>query len=435
MLKRGVWQVTDSVIAIGIFLVFLSAIIIPVTNMMIDEYRASVVAGQANRINKATNAYIKDNFTLIAGQATATTPYVLGVPQLITGGYLPSGYSSTNIFSATYQTRVFQPSSNKFHSMTFLIGGAPITKSLARKIAIRIGAEGGIINGNFAEGALGGWRENLSSFAGFNPGDGSLVIAGFFNDGNIANDYLYRKALPGHPELNRMNTAIDMAANDINNARNTNTTTLNAATVNATNVNATNSNAQTTRTTGETYTGGWFRNTGDTGWYNEKHGGGFYMSDSTWVRSYADKSIYTGGQIQAGTLRANGRASVGEYLQLDGTANVGWGCSPNGLVGRTSDGVLLSCQLGIWRSLGALDTFNVTSGEQCENLKEARAYCPAGTKLVSGGYRLSRWTSNDSAHNSPDSAFPDVYTNSWIVVTPNNEWRTTCFQAIAICTK
>jgi hypothetical protein len=36
----------------------------------------------------------------------------------------------------------------------------------------------------------------------------------------------------------------------------------------------------------------WIRTTGSTGWYNETHGGGIYMIDSTYVRTYNDKSFY-----------------------------------------------------------------------------------------------------------------------------------------------
>lgn len=37
-----------------------------------------------------------------------------------------------------------------------------------------------------------------------------------------------------------------------------------------------------------------FRSTGDTGWYNEKWGGGWYMSDSNFLRSTNEKSVYLG---------------------------------------------------------------------------------------------------------------------------------------------
>jgi len=52
---------------------------------------------------------------------------------------------------------------------------------------------------------------------------------------------------------------------------------------------------------------GWHRSYGPTGWYNGTYGGGWYMSDSTWIRSYGNKSIYQ----NAGTLRTDGTFQVG----------------------------------------------------------------------------------------------------------------------------
>ena len=48
------------------------------------------------------------------------------------------------------------------------------------------------------------------------------------------------------------------------------------------------------------YTDNWFRSKGSTGWYSEDHGGGWYMIDDQWIRAYNNKSIVTGGIIQAG---------------------------------------------------------------------------------------------------------------------------------------
>ncbi|EIZ9687487.1 shufflon system plasmid conjugative transfer pilus tip adhesin PilV [Enterobacter roggenkampii] len=372
-MKKGVAQMSDALGAIGLLLVVLAVIILPMSSWILDQSRATVAASQAKKVQQAVNLYIKDNHDTIAASATATTPFIFGVPELISGGYLPTGFSSQNNFSATYQTRVFEPTANKLNSMTFLNGGVQLSKSLARKIAIGIGSDGGIIDNGVAQGALGSWTMSLASFGGYNPGDGSVVIAGFYEDGNNISDYLYRKAVPGHPELNTMSTALNMGAKDINNAATTTTTTLNATNanattvtatdVNSTNVNATNVNAQTTRTAGETYTGGWFRTTGDTGWYNEKWGGGFNMTDSTWIRAYNNKSIYTGGQVQAGTILSNGRMTANEFVQLNGVATAGAACSPNGLIGRDAAGGILSCQSGVWSAAAGkpkLSTFTLT---------------------------------------------------------------------------
>jgi len=56
---------------------------------------------------------------------------------------------------------------------------------------------------------------------------------------------------------------------------------------------------------------GWHRTYGNTGWYNGTYGGGWYMYDSTWVRSYNNKSVYTGGEMQAGTVRGNTNVCIG----------------------------------------------------------------------------------------------------------------------------
>jgi hypothetical protein len=71
----------------------------------------------------------------------------------------------------------------------------------------------------------------------------------------------------------------------------------------------------------------WFRTLGDTGWYSQKWGGGWYMSDSSWIRAYSNKNVYTGGQIRGGSVQADGRLTVGEFAQLNGVANAGASCS------------------------------------------------------------------------------------------------------------
>jgi hypothetical protein len=52
--------------------------------------------------------------------------------------------------------------------------------------------------------------------------------------------------------------------------------------------------------TGTVYTGNWFRSYGQSGWYSQTYGGGWYMIDTTWIRAYNGKSIYTPSEIQAG---------------------------------------------------------------------------------------------------------------------------------------
>lgn len=43
--------------------------------------------------------------------------------------------------------------------------------------------------------------------------------------------------------------------------------------------------------------GGWHRSYGDTGWYNGTYAGGMYMIDTTWVRTYNSKSLYSSNNL------------------------------------------------------------------------------------------------------------------------------------------
>lgn len=45
--------------------------------------------------------------------------------------------------------------------------------------------------------------------------------------------------------------------------------------------------------------GGWVRTYGDTGWYNSTHGGGWNMEDTTWLRAYGGKAVYTSNVVRA----------------------------------------------------------------------------------------------------------------------------------------
>lgn len=54
-------------------------------------------------------------------------------------------------------------------------------------------------------------------------------------------------------------------------------------------------------------TSGWLRTTGSTGWYSESYGGGWYMTDASWIRSYGSKGIYQ----NTGILRTDGNFQVG----------------------------------------------------------------------------------------------------------------------------
>ncbi|MBS2052334.1 shufflon system plasmid conjugative transfer pilus tip adhesin PilV, partial [Pseudomonas aeruginosa] len=327
-----------------------------------DNMAAQTTADHQKIISDAAAAYIKDNYAAVVAAAGPTTPATITTTMLKNTGYLQGSVSDRNSFGQAYSVLAIEPTPNKLQTLVVTTGGETISETNIRRIAKQVGARGGYVSNvdtTKVEGSFGGWAVPLASY-GVSPGAGHLATALFFDDGALTNDYLYRNSVAGHPEVNRMNTSIDMGGNNLNNTGTVNaaaaniTGTVNAAAANITGNASVAGNAtvggtikgQTADITGETYTGGWFRTRGDTGWYNQKWNGGWYMSDPTWVRSYANKNIYTGGEMRGGKLTSEGRTEVGEYLQLNGVATEGAGCSPNGLVGRNAAGLTLSCQSG-----------------------------------------------------------------------------------------
>ena len=43
------------------------------------------------------------------------------------------------------------------------------------------------------------------------------------------------------------------------------------------------------------YSQNWFRSTGSTGWYSQTYGGGIYMNEYDWVKTYGSKGLYPQG--------------------------------------------------------------------------------------------------------------------------------------------
>ena len=93
------------------------------------------------------------------------------------------------------------------------------------------------------------------------------------------------------------------------------------------------------------YTTNWFRAVGNTGLYFENYGGGWYMTDTTWIRAFGDKNIYTPGVMKADggfNGNVNGTATNAEYIACEGAgyARVRWagqGGQPSWLFG-SNDG-------------------------------------------------------------------------------------------------
>lgn len=78
------------------------------------------------------------------------------------------------------------------------------------------------------------------------------------------------------------------------------------------NVKVSASSSTTTQPTFNTcYTSNWFRSTGDTGWYSETYGGGWHMTDTTYIRVYGSKRVYNDNTSQYAFYTSGGMTALG----------------------------------------------------------------------------------------------------------------------------
>jgi len=361
-IHRGVISIEVMVV---LFIVLMAIVIgLPRYNQYMQELEWNTDARQMAAVGAAAKSYIRDNRDTLISQVSGGTPVQLTGAQLQTAGYLPQGFSLQNSAAQTFSIGIAKnpKASQKLVAFVLTQNGNEIPFKGLRHISQSIDGAGGYIQtAGVAEGAWGSWKMTLSTY-GLAGSAGRLAVylsSEVLGTDASESDRLYRYAVNGRPDLNRMHTAIDMNANDLNSAG-----ALNARDGNFSNtvkgvtgtfsgdVNGANGNfnQRLNANSDITSAGGWLVTRGSFGWQNSTWGGGFYMSDSDWIRAVNNKNIFTGGQVRGGTVRSDGRLSTGEFLQIDAVATAGAGCSPNGLIGRDNSGGILNCKNGVWKS-------------------------------------------------------------------------------------
>lgn len=110
------------------------------------------------------------------------------------------------------------------------------------------------------------------------------------------------------------------------------------------------SNTQTKPSVNTIYANNWFRSQGATGWYNESYGGGLHMTDTTWIRTFGNKSFYCNKQIYSSDSIRMGdiylehtneiNSASGLHLNYQNSGNVTL-CQGGGavIIGHTPDNI------------------------------------------------------------------------------------------------
>jgi type II secretory pathway pseudopilin PulG len=355
-------------------------------------------AQQMNEVSQAFSRYMDDHYSSLVSQVQAGGGLLTVPISSLKPDYLSNDFENRSPFNHQYAfvIRRTSPTSNTLEGLvytTYSNSNYALKPKEAMHVTRLIGNMGGFTGPTDPQEVIssyGNFDLDLATF-GVNPGPGVLISAlGVGAASQPGEKYLHRSAT-GDPAHNRMNTSIDMSGNNLNNADTVNTRAVNATQVASTGVTTTNLDSQNTsagvlratqatingtvtaneasvdgRVTASNFktsgafidpshnevaaasvrTNNWFRSYGTTGWYNETYGGGWYMADGTWLRAYSNKSIYTGGNIQAdGTVQA-GAVNAGSVVS-NHYAPEGWGCTP-GAIGQYN-GSTMSCVDGVWK--------------------------------------------------------------------------------------
>lgn len=189
-----------------------------------------VAAEHMDRMATAAEQYVMDNHASIVSSATGSSSVSISVSDLVSGGYLPSGHGTKNPWNQSYSIHAFNPEDQDIHLILVTSGGKGYTASkpefatqVVPSAAAMAGSKGGYVptgdvsgeSSSVVQGAFGGWQFDLASTDITNPGAGHLAYSKYIDQEQYGNDYLYRDEVPGHPEVNRMTTELDMDGNTI----------------------------------------------------------------------------------------------------------------------------------------------------------------------------------------------------------------------------
>ncbi|HEY9017611.1 shufflon system plasmid conjugative transfer pilus tip adhesin PilV [Thiomicrospira sp.] len=285
----------------------------------IEKQVSSIAAEHLSKIAKASNAYIRDNYSAIMSLATSTQPAIIRVSDLISQNYLPPGTSTNNAYQQSTCALVLQPSPGQLTGMVVTEGGKALDDFTLSSMVTKVGAAGGGIYTDTPAaiiGSRGGWSVSHANYSNANhlgqdcSGNAGTVdmdvghahVALWFENNDLTAGFLYREEIPGRPELNRMATNLDMAGNEL---------------TGASKVEATDS---------------------------------FDMNGTSVIDSSRNlvniDSIFASGNVEVtGKLEAN-------TIKPTLVVSAGSACSENSAIATDASGQLLSCQSGSWQTAG-----------------------------------------------------------------------------------
>jgi hypothetical protein len=187
----------------------------------------------------AVRDYTKTYYTTIEASATESSSVTITVAMLQAVGLLSSDFTGLNAYGQTLQAQVLQPTTGNLVILVFGTGGTTLGDKQGSELAGLVSAAGGTaglipVNDSklfpsgtaYVYGAYGQFSTSTSGFSNITAGRVASVL--YYSSGQLVSNYLYRNAVSGQPQLNQMNTALDMNTYDITNVGDIETKTMTA---------------------------------------------------------------------------------------------------------------------------------------------------------------------------------------------------------------
>lgn len=379
----------------------------------LDDVKGQQTALHQAQVVNAARKYISAHYAdLVAG--TAGTVGTITVAQLKTGGFLPDGFSSTNVYNQTPCVLVRQPSSGKLDALVATYGGQAIPELGLRLMAMQAGQGGGYISSTTPGTARGAsWTlvttdyrnvacDGATVLTGAAGNDGGHLVSSLFYDGpgQLSTDFLYRNAVPGRPELNQMNTPIHMVPGSGAQAVENDSTDPRCTVASGTGKIAVDAFGRVL----SCQAGVWKRQ-GSAFWrdpvatYADLPATGNNDGDVRMVTGLKRGFTWNGTGWTALAVDQNGDLQVpgmltADLVKLNQVVVNNAACSDDGMIARDATGLTLSCQSGRWRSpldfrltkLAYSQTWTVHVGDGSPDFTMDIASLPGARPLYVTGY-------------------------------------------------
>ena len=182
------------------------------------ERRGNLAAAQLAVLADAASAYAHSRFPALLAQ-TGGGPVELTLAALKADGALTGEFSEVDALGRGYRVLLLDAGTDAFDMLaTETVAAADTVRPAAALLegtGPRIGLAGGSrLTGPTVDADMGAFR---AAFAGA-PAEGALAALRRFDHGSVYGDALYRVAIPGFAEGNRMEADLDMAGNAIERA-------------------------------------------------------------------------------------------------------------------------------------------------------------------------------------------------------------------------